>query len=527
MLQTHVPTSAPSRSVSQRLLRNILSNWAGFAVHAAVAFFLTPYILRAVGQELYGVWAIVTSVTGYYGLLDLGLRSGLTQYLTRYLASRDFEAMNRSASTGFFILLAIAAAVLAAGLGLSLWFPLLLHLQPESERVAQLAVAIVSVGFAVQFIFFTFSAVLTADQRFDVANGIGITTRLVTAAATVLALRAGGGLVALSWLTLASILVDYFLRMLAAYWLVPTLRIRLGYVAKASAREFIGYGLWSAIVQMGLRVVSYTDALVIGAFMPAAAVTPFSLAISLVNYLSDALFPVAQVFFPVFTQFDARAETEEIKRVYLQASRLMLLLSLSAGLLSGLCAHGFLLLWVGPSVLSGNQWGSAATLFQVLVVGASVTAWQRIGSQVLMGTRRVKLQAGLFLGEAVCNLGLSLALVRPLGLLGVALGTTIPALLFNVALHPYFTCRALGLPLRRYWLAVAPRPCLALGLSAVALYVFQQGLSDQGSWFALLSRTTVETGIVLLIAMVIGLRSGERDQVLVGPLRSMFVRAGR
>jgi O-antigen/teichoic acid export membrane protein len=72
------------------LIRNAASNWLGFAVQAAVAFFLTPFVLASLGPSRYGVWMLVGSLTGYYGLLDLGFRAGLTQYLTRYLATGDY-----------------------------------------------------------------------------------------------------------------------------------------------------------------------------------------------------------------------------------------------------------------------------------------------------------------------------------------------------------------------------------------------------------------------------------------------------
>ena len=86
---------------SRVIVRNIFSNWAGFAVQVAVTFFLTPFVLSHLGDARYGVWMLVMSVTGYYGLLDLGFRSGLTQYLTRYLAVGDIDRMNSTASSGF------------------------------------------------------------------------------------------------------------------------------------------------------------------------------------------------------------------------------------------------------------------------------------------------------------------------------------------------------------------------------------------------------------------------------------------
>jgi len=92
-----VCAAAPPSSTHKQPL--IASNWVGFAVHTAIAFFLTPFVLASLGEVRYGVWALVIGLTGYYGILDLGFRQGMTQYMTRYLAARDFEQLNRTAST--------------------------------------------------------------------------------------------------------------------------------------------------------------------------------------------------------------------------------------------------------------------------------------------------------------------------------------------------------------------------------------------------------------------------------------------
>ena len=77
-------------SLARTLVRNIASNWAGYAVHVAVAFFLNAVCYSSLwGETRYGIWTLVIGITGYYGLLDLGVASGMTQYLTRYLAAND------------------------------------------------------------------------------------------------------------------------------------------------------------------------------------------------------------------------------------------------------------------------------------------------------------------------------------------------------------------------------------------------------------------------------------------------------
>ena len=95
---------------------NLGSNLLGFAVQAVTTFALTPIILGGLGPYEYGLWSIIVGLTGYYGLFDLGLRAGLTQYLTRHLATDDVDGLNRTLSTGVLAMssIGIAAALLGA-----------------------------------------------------------------------------------------------------------------------------------------------------------------------------------------------------------------------------------------------------------------------------------------------------------------------------------------------------------------------------------------------------------------------------
>src|SRR5690606_3438382 len=65
------------------------------------------------------------------------------------------------------------------------------------------------------------------------------------------------------------------------------------------------------------------------------------------------------------------------------------------------------------------------------------------------------------LAEAAANLVLSIILVRSIGLLGVAIGTTVPHLLLTGLVLPCYTCHAAGLSLAEFYARVVGRGTLA------------------------------------------------------------------
>src|SRR5246500_5660858 len=89
-------------SLKIRALKNVASNWGGLAVNIAIGFFLSPFILHHLGDEAFGLWILIFSVTGYYGLFDLGIRSSIVRYVAKYSATNQQDELNRLINTAMF-----------------------------------------------------------------------------------------------------------------------------------------------------------------------------------------------------------------------------------------------------------------------------------------------------------------------------------------------------------------------------------------------------------------------------------------
>ena len=69
------------------VLKNVGSSWSSLGANILVGVFLSPYIVHRLGDEAYGVWVLIFSLTGYYGLFDLGIRSSIVRYVAKYSAT--------------------------------------------------------------------------------------------------------------------------------------------------------------------------------------------------------------------------------------------------------------------------------------------------------------------------------------------------------------------------------------------------------------------------------------------------------
>ena len=54
-----------------------------------LVFFFRPSFVHHLGDAAFGIWVLIFAVTGYYGLFDLGIRSSIIRYVSKYTATDD------------------------------------------------------------------------------------------------------------------------------------------------------------------------------------------------------------------------------------------------------------------------------------------------------------------------------------------------------------------------------------------------------------------------------------------------------
>src|SRR3954471_13427450 len=97
-----------------QILKNVGSSWFALGVNVLVGIFLSPYILHRLGDDAFGLWILIFSVTGYYGLFDLGIRSSIVRYIAKYSATDSRDELYRLVNTamcGYSIIATVAMTV--------------------------------------------------------------------------------------------------------------------------------------------------------------------------------------------------------------------------------------------------------------------------------------------------------------------------------------------------------------------------------------------------------------------------------
>lgn len=488
-----------------RVARNAVSNYVGFIANGVVSFLLTPLMVGVLGNRDYGLWVTVFSLTGYFGLVDQGLRPSLVRYVSKERAGNDAEGLSRTLTSalllygGAGILVLIATAVTALQFGQ--WF----HLPPEQIPIARDTLLLTGASLALGFPFGVFGAALSGLQRYDIANGLRLVVLLVRAVAFAIALTMGGGLVALAWIALATNLVGHLMTMAAVRRLAPEARFAWRFVNRDHLRRIGTYSSYAFLGALASSLAFKTDALVITAFLGTAMVTPFAIAAGLVDNARTLVFSATWVLTPTASELDTLGEKEKLHRMLIGGAKYSVLICWPVLFALMVFGDSLLAIWLGP------EYASAALLITLLAAPTLLSLPQSAATSVMFGMSRHRGVVMLALLNAGLNLALSLWWVRPYGLPGVALGTAVPLVLIGGVATAVFAVRALGLSPWRYLWEGMLQPgltSLAFLIPAIAIRWWWPPLG----WGALVAAVAAPWLIFAVVAWKWGFSSGERER---------------
>ena len=449
-----------------RIIRNVFSNWTSYFVTAVIGFLLAPFVVHSLGNTGYGLWTLVLSVTGYFGLLDLGIRSSVGRFVARYLALNDAARVNRTATTAMAILTAGGVLALLATLVTVAAFFDAFKLAPEFRAVGRQALLLTGLNVACILPLSVFSAVLIGLERFDVTSGITIVGELTRAALVITVLRTGGGLIGLSVISIAVTLGQYSAMAIFAKVLYQPLKIGWGLVDRETFRELMGFSIYRFIWIIANQLIFWSDSIVIGIFLGASRITFYAIAGSLINYSRTVVALVTDTLYPAATRMDARKDLPGLRRLLIDGTKIALVVALPLCMGLILLGKQFIVLWMG------SAYASSAIFLAVLAIAQLASMPQNASALILAGMAKHKVLAWLVLGEGAANLILSVILVQRIGLIGVAWGTVIPDVISMAVIVPIYTLRTLELGMREYLTKAVLPPVLCAIPTAGLAYTF-------------------------------------------------------
>ncbi len=444
-----------------RWLLNIASNYLRFLVGMVVVFFLTPYIVSRIGIDSFGLWSLIFSVVGLFGLLDLGFATAAVKFVAELTSSRDHAERNRVLATLLVVYSGLGVICLVLVAALADTAPSWFDLAREQREAFTVALWLLGTAVALNFPLSLFKAILVGSGRMSLVNLVELGTTLGNAALIVILLEAGHGLLGLAASTAATMLLATVLLAPFAYRLTPDLSLSPKHFERGRVRELGNYSFYFFIANVSVLIILRIDPVVIKAFLPLSAVAVYAVAakVSEYTYLLNKQF--SNALMPLVSQSKGSGDTDTIKRILIDGTRFLMAIAAPFIALLFFHAEDIIRLWMGA------EFARSAFLLRILLIAILFTSIQLNAANVLGMTGHHRFVALSMGGSALVNLGLSILLIQHLGLTGVAIATLAAALLVETLIIVPKACITHGVSTWRFvsgaLLPVLPAMVPALG----------------------------------------------------------------
>jgi O-antigen/teichoic acid export membrane protein len=495
-----------------KLVRNTLANGVGNVAGILAGLALTPFLIDRLGLEAYGVWALALTLTfagGYASLSELGIEGATIRYVAEASADGDLAAVNRTVSTSLAVLWTIAIGLAAVVIALAAPLTDLFGV-PDHLRDAAIACFAIAGG---QLVFElparALVAAIVGTQRFVSFQVLEVARTLLQVLLYVLVLLQGWGIAGLAAALAASSALTLIGVWLLAHRAIAGLRVNPLRASRPELSRLVRFG--GGV--LGLRVLStiynQMDRLIVGIALGPRPVGLYEIA-NKVN-LGAATVSSVSVSALVPAAASLRREAAMVRDMFVRGSCYATAAALPFAVAVFVFARPLLLGWIGPSALP------AVDAVRLFAAYEALQMVNNVGSTMVYGLGRIRVPLIVGAIATTLNLGLSIALVHPLGFEGVIVGTLIANGLAWPLLLRYYL-RAFDCSLRT-WLRrlVAPNlPGLAVQIVvSLALYALA---GDTSSLIVALALIAVSVAASLLVFVLVGLR-GEDRRVFLDTLR--------
>lgn len=450
--------------IKKKIAKNTVANYVAQFWFLIIGFILMPFIVHHIGINAFGIWILVSAITGYFGLLDLGVGISLVKYVAEYHAKEDSEKINESINTTFFIFLGMG---LIASTGLFIFGKFFItsvfNIPPdlfwEAKTITYIVAATTLVGFPLRI----FGSTLEGLQRYEITALVRISVSTFNAILIIIFLSMGYGIVTLVLINSSTSFIGWVLTIYYTKKVLPFVRIKFSYLHKSMLRTLLGFSSVMFIMSICSVLIYETDRVVIGIFLTVGTITYYEATLRMHALVRQVHGLMGSAIMPAASELDATNKNASMQELLLKGSKYTVAVVLPVTIALLIMAKPFLVYWMGP------DFGSVALVAQVFIFYWLVNANTGIPGAILVGTNKIRLILWYTISVTIANLILSIILVQKIGLIGVVLGTTIPYIIC-FPIFMYFVFKILNVNWKLYFKDVVLKTYPIAGLVAIILY---------------------------------------------------------
>lgn len=422
-------------------------NYFIIGLNTLVGLAYTPYMLRCLGQNEYGLYSLVASVIAYLTILDFGFGNAIIRYTAKFRA--EGKQQEQWEMFGMFLIVYTIIGLIAFVGGLVLYFnvdSLFDRTMTASDlSQAQIMMLLLTLNLAFTFPLSIFGSIISAYENFVFQRVVNILRIILSTGILIFVLAIGYKAVALvvvqTIFNILTLIINFF-------YCKKKLRIHIifGKFNLQFIKEISIYSFWIFLNAIMDKIYWGTGQFVLGALCGTVAVAVFSVAILLQQMYMTFSSSISSVLLPRVTTMIAQSKSNtDISNLFIRTGRIQCLII--TFVLCGFLVFGqsFIDIWAGAG------YSSAYVITLIFFISLFVPLIQNTGIIILQARNQMKFRSLLYLSISIISLILQIIWGKKYGAIGCALAIgSVLIIGQGIIMNIYYKKRQ-GIAIEKFW----------------------------------------------------------------------------
>jgi O-antigen/teichoic acid export membrane protein len=427
-----------SRGMTTKVMKGSFWVLVGQVLPLLATFVASPFVIRSLGSEAYGVLILVGLISTYFAFADFGMTMASTRYGAEAFADGTPEQEGKVVRTAALIGISSSLFIAIPLFVFSQWIVGdLLNVPLYLQHKASVALKITSVAFVMSFIGNIFNTPQLSRMRMDLNVLINAGFKVLMTLSTPVVLKLGGDLVDATIVAFVATFMIMGSHIFVSGRLQPS--IYGSTIDRKMLKPLLKFGSSYVLYGIGLLVTNNLEKFILTRYVSVQSLAYYSIAFTFAGMTTMFSVAMVQTLMPAFSQLLTPEKKEQLRSLFTRCVRVGLigLIPSVMGLL--IIAKPFFTLWVGPDF--GRE---SIFPFYILLIGVFFSLLVYIPNTILISAGKSSLFAKVYLLEVLPYAVITYLLIQWAGILGAAMAWSLREIV-NAITFIYFTRRHMGL----------------------------------------------------------------------------------
>ncbi|QLG46703.1 lipopolysaccharide biosynthesis protein [Costertonia aggregata] len=480
-----------------QLKKGAFLNYTTIILTNVVGLFLTPFIIKQLGDAEYGLYTLIGAFVGYIAVLDFGLTNTVVRFVAKYRAEKDKEGEENFLATTMIIYAVISTLVIIVGTICYFNIDSIFEnsLNPKQMESAKIMFAILIVSLAIVLPAGVFDGVCFGYEKFVFPKMTKIIRYVLRSLLVVGVLLLGGDAVSMVILDV-SLNVIFITIMMVYVFRNLKVKFKLHDFNKRLLRKIFGYSIWIFIFVLVGQFQWRVGQMVLGIVANPVTVAIFAVGVMLGTYYGAFSTAISGVFLPRATQMTVHNATpEQLTDMMIKIGRLSfiaLMYILGAFLLYG---KQFVYLWVGESY--HNSWLIAL----IIMFAYTLPLVQGFGNSILEARNKLSFKAIIYLVFLILGTVLGGFLAKTYGAVGMISGSVAGWVVVQNVMNYYYH-KVIQINILRFFKELLHKTLPVFVLTLIIGYAINM-VPGQG-WLNFIIKAVLYSAVYILLMFTLG-----------------------